>query len=363
MTKIFRTGIRWLRFDNPKSKSGPADKNPKWAGLVAIGVTFMMCGAVAQAQQPGKVPLVGILSNGSPGLTDTYSLFREAFRQGLRDLGYVEGKNILLEFRYAEGRLDRMPSLVSELVQLKPAVIVVSAVPAIRAAKQATKTIPIVIISSIDPVAEGIVDSLARPGGNITGLSLLTRELSGKRLELLAEVLEKKSRVAVLWDSDGPGPKIAFEEYKAVAPLMKLQLQSLGVRGPTPDFEAAFQAATKGRAQALIIILNPLLGRYQKQIVALAIKNLLPSMCEEGQWVEAGCLMSYAANSADRWRRAATYVDKILKGRTPDDLPVEQPMKFEFIVNLNTAKQIGFTVPPNVLVRADRVIREVKSKN
>jgi putative ABC transport system substrate-binding protein len=353
MNKIFRIRFFDSCSDNRKSKI----QNRKLVGIVAIGVAFALCGAVARAQQPGKVPLVGILSSGSPGPTGTYSLTLEAFRQGLRELAYVEGKNILLEYRYAEGRLDRMRSLVSELVQLKPAVIVVANVPAIRAAKQATKTIPIVIISSIDPVAEGIVDSLARPGGNITGLSVLTRELSGKRLELLAEVLEKKSRVAVLWDLDGPGPKIAFEEYKAVAPLMKLQLQSLGVRAPTPDFEAAFQAATKGRAQALIIILNPLLGRYQKQIIALAIKNRLPSMCEEGQYVEAGCLMSYAANSADRWRRAATYVDKILKGRTPDDLPVEQPMKFEFIVNLNTAKQIGFTVPPNVLVRADRVIR------
>jgi len=339
--------------DNRQSKI----KNRILALVVAIGITLGMCGAVARAQQPGKVPLVGILSSGAPAPTDSSFLLREAFRQGLRELGYVESKNILLEFRYAEGRLDRMPSLVSELIQLKPAVIVVSAVPAIRAAKQATKTIPIVIISSIDPVAEGIVDSLARPGGNITGLSVLTRDLSGKRLELLAEVLQKKSRVAVLWDLDGPGPKIAFEEYKAVAPLMKLQLQSLGVRAPTPDFEAAFRAATKGRAQALIIILNPLLGRYQKQIVALVIKSRLPSMCEEGQWVEAGCLMSYAANNADRWRRAATYVDKILKGRTPADLPIEQPMKFEFIVNLKTAKQIGLTVPPNVLVRADRVIR------
>jgi putative ABC transport system substrate-binding protein len=323
--------------------------------LASVSLIFNL--ALTEAQQPGKVPLVAILSSGSPGPAGTYSLTLEAFRQGLRELAYVEGKNILLEYRYAEGRLDRMPSLVSELVQLKPAVILVAAVPAIRAAKQATKTIPIVIITSIDPVAEGIVDSLARPGGNITGLATLQRDLSGKRLELLSEVLEKKSRVAVLWDPDGPGPKIAFQEYKAVAPLMKLQLQSLEVRAPTPDFEAAFRAATKGRAQALIIILNPLLGGYQKQIIALAIKSRLPSMCEEGQWVEAGCLMSYAANNADRWRRAATYVDKILKGRTPADLPVEQPMKFEFIVNLNTVKQIGFTVPPNVLVRADRVIR------
>ena len=291
---------------------------------------------------------------GRQGATPSSSI---ALRQGLRELGYIEGKNILLEYRYAEGKLDRMPNLVSELVQLKPAIIVVTAVPAIRAAKQATKTIPIVIISTIDPVVEGIVDSLARPGGNITGLSLLTRDLSGKRLELFTEVLQKKTRLAVLWDSEGPGPKIAFEEYKALAPLMKLQLQSLGVRAPTPDFEAVFQAATKGRAQALITIRNPLLGGHLAQIAALAIKSRLPSMCEESQYVEAGCLMSYAANDADRWRRAATYVDKILKGRTPAELPIEQPMNFEFVINLKTAKQIGLTIPPEVLARASKIIR------
>lgn len=250
---------------------------------ILVVVIQLAVGVKAEAQQPGKVPLVGILSNGSPGPTGPYSLSLETFRQGLRELGYVEGKNILLEYRYAEGRLDRMPSLVSELVQLKPAVIVVAAVPAIRAAKQATKTIPIVVISPIDLVAEGIVDSLARPGGNITGLALLTRDLSGKGLELFTEVLEKKSRVAVLWDSEGLGPKIAFEEYKIVAPLMKLQLQSLAVRAPTPDFDAAFQAAAKGRAQALLAIRNPLLAGYQKQIAAFAIKSRLPSMCEESQ--------------------------------------------------------------------------------
>ena len=312
---------------------------------------------VAEAQQAKEVPLVGVLSPGSPGPSDTYFQFFEAFRQGLRDLGYVERKNILVEYRYAEGKLDRMRGLVAELVQLKPAVIVVSAVPAIRAAQQATKTIPIVIISTVDPVAAGIVDSLARPGGNTTGLALLTRELSAKRLELLTEVLQKKSRVAVLWDSEGPGPKIAFEEYRAAAPSMNLQLQSLEVRGPTPDFDAAFQAAAKGHAQGLLTIRNPLLARYSKQIAALAIKSRLPSMCEEGQYVETGCVMSYAASDSDRWRRAATYVDKILKGAKPADLPVEQPIKFEFVINLKTAKQIGLTIPPNVLARADRVIR------
>jgi putative ABC transport system substrate-binding protein len=323
---------------------------------IALGALPLAICSVVQAQQPKKVPLIGILSPGSHE-PDSYLQLVEAFRQGLRDLGYVEGKNILLEYRYAEGKLDRIPALVAELAQLEPAVIVVSAVPAIRAAKQATKTIPIVIISTVDPVAAGIVDSLARPGGNITGLALLTRDLSAKRLELLTEVVQKISRVAVLWDADAPGPKIAFEEYKTAAPSMKLQLQSLEVRGPTPDFDAAFQGAAKGHAQGLLTIRNPLFARYSKQIAALAIKSRLPSMCEEVQYVEAGCVMSYAASDSDRWRRAAWYVDKILKGTKPADLPVEQPMKFEFVINLKTAKQIGLTIPPNVLARADKVIR------
>ena len=327
------------------------------APSILLVVVLLAVAVIADAQQAKEVPLLGVLSNGSSGLRDSYHQLTEAFREGLRDLGYAEGKDILLEFRYAEGKLERMPGLVAELVQLKPAGIVVSAVPAIRAAKQATKTIPIVMISTIDPVAGGIVDSLARPGGNITGLALLTRDLSAKRLELLTEVIKKKSRVAVLWDMDGPGPKFAFEEYKAAAPILKIQLQSLEVRGPTPDFDAAFQAAINGRAQALITIRNPLLARYSKQIAALAVKSRLPSMCEEGQYVEAGCVMSYAASDSERWRRAATYVDKILKGTKPAELPVEQPTKFEFIINLKAAKQIGLSIPPNVLVRADKVIK------
>jgi putative ABC transport system substrate-binding protein len=323
----------------------------------ALGAMLLALSIPAQAQQPARIPLIGVLSPGTAGVRDAYQQLTQAFREGLRDLGYAEGKNILLEFRYAEGKLERMPDLVAELLQLKPAGIVVSAVPAIRAAKDATKTIPIVMISTVDPVAGGIVDSLAQPGGNITGLALLTRDLSAKRLELLTEVLQKTSRLAVLWDADGPGPKIAFEEYKATAPSMKLQLQSLEVRGPTPDFDATFKAVAKRHAQALLVIRNPLLARYSKQIATLAIKNRLPSMCEEEQYVEAGCVMSYAASDSDRWRRAATYVDKILKGVKPADLPVEQPMKFEFVINLKTAKQIGLTIPPNVLARADKVIK------
>jgi putative ABC transport system substrate-binding protein len=326
-----------------------------FAFICMLPTVFLPAGL--EAQQPKEVPLVGVLSPGSMRSTDTYGQLLDAFRQGLRDLGYEERKNILLEYRYAEGKLDRMPGFVAELIQFKPAAIVVTAVPAIRAAKDATRTIPIVIISTVDPVAAGIVDSLARPGGNITGLALLTRDLSAKRMELLTEAVQKKSRIAVLWDSDAPGPKIAFGEYKAAAPSMNLHLQSVEVRGPKPDLDAAFKSAVKGQAQSLLTIRNPLLAAHSKQIATLAIKNRLPSMCEEGQYVEAGCLMSYAASDSDRWRRAAVYVDKILKGAKPGELPVEQPTKFEFVINLKTAKQIGLTIPPNVLARADRVMR------
>jgi ABC-type uncharacterized transport system substrate-binding protein len=333
----------------------PSRVQLKSAGIFALVVTFAMYGAVARAQQPTKIPRVGFVSGA--GDANSPGPLGEAFRQGLRDLGYVEGKNILVEYRYAEGKLDRIPSLVAELVQLKVDVLVVDALPAIRAAKQATKTIPIVMVTSQDPVATGIIDSLARPGGNITGLTNLSRELSGKRLELLKEAVPRLSRAGVLWDTNAPGPIIGFKEYEAAARALKIPLQSLEVRGPNPDLAGAFQAATKGRASALVAISNPVLSRYQKQIVDLAIKSRLPSMYEGSGWVEAGGLMSYSADRRDQHRRAATYVDKILKGRKPADLPVEQSMKFELVFNLKTAKQIGFTIPPNVLVRADRVIR------
>ncbi|MBI3060887.1 MAG: ABC transporter substrate-binding protein, partial [Deltaproteobacteria bacterium] len=224
-------------------------------------------------------------------------------------------------------------------------------------AKEATKTIPIVAVLAVDPVATGIVDSLARPGGNITGIATLQRDLSGKRLELLTEVVPKISRVGVLWDANAPGPAIAFKEYEAAARALKVQLQSLAVRGPNPDLEGAFQAAASGRAGALITIRNPVLRRYPKQIAELAIKNRLPSMYEGSEYVEAGGLMSYSANDVESFRRAATYVDKILKGAKPADLPVEQPTKFELVINLKAAKQIGLTIPPNALARADRVIK------
>ncbi len=319
--------------------------------VVALGAGA----TIAQAQQPKKVPRIGYVSGSGDPSTPSPSL--EAFRQGLRDLGYIEGKNILVEYRYAEGKVDRMPDLVAELVQLKVDVLVAGNLPGIRAAKQATKTIPIVMVTTVDPVATGIVDSLARPGGNITGLTRLTRDLSGKRLELLKEVVPAISRVGVLWDANAPGPVIGFKEYEAAARALKIPLQSLEVRGPNPDIEGAFQAAAKGRASALITIRGALLNRYPKRIVDLAIKNRLPSMCEGSEYVEAGGLISYSANEADQFKRAAYYVDRILKGTKPADLPVEQPMKFEFIINLKTAKQIGLTIPHEVLARADKVIK------
>ena len=309
----------------------------------------------AEAQQPRKVPRIGLLSSAGDPRTPGPQI--EAFRQGLRDLGYIEGKNILVEYRYAAGKLDRLPDLVAELIQLKVDVLVVTALVAIRAARQATKTIPIVMVILSDPVATGIVDSLARPGENVTGLTRLTRELSGKRLELLQEAVPGISRVGVLWDTDAPGAAIALKEYQAAAGALKIRLQSLAVRGPDPHFEGAFRAAAKTPSGALVIINNALVRRYSKRIADLAIKNRLPAIYEGRGYVEAGGLMSYSANETEAYRRAATYVDKILKGAKPADLPVEQPTKFELVINLKTAKQIGLTIPQSVLYRADKVIK------
>jgi len=314
---------------------------------------FALCFS-AQAQQPQKIPRIGFLGGNREGPSSV-----GAFQRGLRDLGYIEEKNILIAYRFFEGKMDRIPTLVTELVTLKVDVLVVAGTLAgIRAAKQATKTIPIVMVTTQDPVATGIVDSLARPGGNITGVTTLTRDLSGKRLELLKEALVSISQVGVLWDTNaGPGPAIAFKEYEAAAGGLKIQLQSRAVRGPNPDLESAFQTAAKGRVSALIVIASFVLSRYSKQIAELAIKNRLPSMNELSAYVEAGGLMSYAANDTESFRRVAYYVDKILKGAKAGDLPVEQPTKFELVVNLKTAKQIGVTIPPNVLLRADKVIK------
>ena len=320
---------------------------------IALFVMILPWPHLAEAQQPTKVPRIGYLS--ATGNSKNPGPQVDAFRQGLRDLGYVETNNILVEYRYVEGKSDSVPSLVVELVQLKVDVLVLGPQPAIRAARQATKTIPIVMVTSQDPVAAGFVDSLARPGGNITGLTRLTRELSGKRLELLKEAVPGISRVGALVSARQTGDDFKWNEAPARA--LKIQLQLLEVRAPNPDFDAVFQAAAKGRASALITLSGGVLNLYTKQIAHLAIKNRLPSMHEITQYVEAGGLMSYSADEVESYRRAATYVDKILKGAKPADLPVEQPMKFEFVINLKTAKQIGLTIPPNVLARADKVIK------
>jgi len=319
--------------------------------LPTLVLTFV---CLARAQQPERVPRIGFLFGASAsGNTDR----TEAFRQGLRDLGYIEGKNILIEYRFADRKLDRVPSLAAELVQLKVDVLVVPFQEGILAAKKATKTIPIVISTAQDPVATGIIESFARPGGNITGLTRRTRELSGKRLELLKEVVPGLSRVGILWNADSIGASVGFKEYEAAARALEIQLQSLGVRGPSPDLEGAFQSASKERASALITIRNPILTDYPKQIADLAIKNRLPSMHEGSDYVEAGGLVSYSDDDLEVLRRAAVYVDKILKGAKPADLPVETPTKFELVINLKTAKQIGVTIPDSVLYRVDRVIK------
>ena len=316
-----------------------------------LATLFLTTASLVEAQQTGKVPRIGFLAQRvSPTPTSPHP-FADAFRQGLRDLGYIEGKDILVEYSYGEGKRDRITSQVAELVQLKVDVLVVRSLSAIRVAKQATKTIPIVMVTTQDPVATGLIDSLARPGGNITGITGLIRELSGKRLELLKEAVPGISRVGLL------GQAGAFKDYEAAAHALKMQLLFLEVRGPNPDYEAAFQAATKGRASAIISVTGPLAASYPKRIADLAIKYRLPSMHEGRQHVEAGGLMSYSSSDTESFRRAATYVDKILKGAKPADLPVEQPTKFELIINLKAAKQIGLTIPPNVLARADKVIR------
>jgi putative ABC transport system substrate-binding protein len=320
-----------------------------------IGAVTVASFCPAEAQQASKnPPRIGFISStGTPGSSS--HLF-EAFRLGLHDLGYVEAKNVLIEHRYAEGRLDRMPALVNDLVQGKVDVIVAVNNVVIRAAKEATKTIPIVMISSVDPVAAGYVESFARPGGNITGLANLGRDLSAKRVELLKEVFPKMSRVAILWDAAGPGPAIAFKEYEAAARAFTLDFRSLEVLGPKPDFAGAFQRAKTLHADALVVVGNPLINHYAKQVFELATKNRLPSMTEGTHYVKAGGLISYGANLADLYRRAATYVDAILKGAKPANLLVEQPREFEIFINLKTAKQLGIEIPRRVLLRANEVI-------
>jgi putative ABC transport system substrate-binding protein len=316
-------------------------------------IAVVVVGATADAQQAKKIPAVGFLSEGFPS-SGPDSIRIEAFRQGLREIGYAEGKNISIEYRFAEGKRDRLPDLAAELVRLKMDVIVTYGTVGTLALKRATTTIPIVMAGSSDPVARGLVASLARPGGNVTGLSSVSADLSGKRLELLKETVPRLSRVGVLWDSSGSSANLKDTETAARA--LSVEIRGLGVRSPA-DFEKAFKAASDGQVHGILTMQSPLTTTYGKRIVELATKSRLPTMFGEGGYVESGGLMSYAPNLADIARRAATYVDKILKGRQPADLPVEQPTKFELVINLKTAKQISVTIPPNVLARADKVIR------
>jgi putative ABC transport system substrate-binding protein len=320
---------------------------------LALGTLLLALSVPVEAQQPGKIPRIGYVTAGGSPKDPGFM----AFREGLRKLGYIEGKNVMIEFRSGEAKLDSLPGLVAELVQLKVDALVSSSQPGTRAAKQATKTIPIVMVASFDPVATGIIDSLARPAGNITGVARLQRELGGKRLELLKEANPRITRVGVLWNADSPGPHQAFKEYESAARALKIQLRSLEVRSSNADFESIFRDATKNRANALITARNSILDRYRNQIADLGIKIQTPSMCERTQYVQAGCLISYSTKEEEGYSRAAYYVDRIIKGAKPADLPVEQLTKFEFVINLKTAKQIGLTIPPNVLARADRVIR------
>ncbi len=354
------------RSDNRKSKTcpGPFDfaqdklrrriQNLKWVEVLAILVFLVGCVGMAEAQQPKKVPRIGIIFSSTPAAT---ARLVEVFKQALRELGYVEGQNVVFEPRFGEAKPERLPILAAELVRLKVDVIVAATNRGIEAVRQATQTIPIIMAAGTDPVGSGFAASLARPGGNITGLTAFSPELNGKRLELLKETFPKLSRVALLMTPNVPGSALDLKETESAARSLRLRIQFLEVRGPS-DLDSAFKAMTKERADALTMFPgHPVLMANRKQVVELAAKNRVPAMYPFTEFVDAGGLMSYGPNLAANFRRAATYVDKILKGTKPADLPVEQPTKFELIINLKTAKQIGLTIPPNVLARADKVIK------
>jgi putative ABC transport system substrate-binding protein len=322
----------------------------KIISLTLNAFLFALC-VPAQAQQPKKIPRIGFLIGTFPS---TNAARIDAFREGLRELGYLEGKNIVIEYRWAEGKFDRLPDLAAELVRLKVDVIVANGPVLTRPAKEATSTIPIVMGFDNDPVGNGFVASLARPGGNITGLSNQAPEISGKQLELLKEIVPRLSRVAVFGNSNEPANPRSLREVELAAGAFRMKLQYLDVPNPK-DVETAFRAASKGRADAVLMLGNGILNPHRAVIADLAVRSRLPAIYNSVEWVEAGGLTSYGASIPDLLRRAATYVDKILK--EPAELPVEQPTKFEFIVNLKAAKQIGLTIPPNVLLRADKVIK------
>jgi putative ABC transport system substrate-binding protein len=336
-------------------KESPRVKSKCAGRLNRIIVVFVLLTTplnAAVAQQPGRVPRVGFLTAFSPS---DYPIWREGFRQGLRDLGYTEGQNIVVEYRYANGRPERLPSLAAELVRLRMDIIAAETTPANLAVKQATTTIPIVMTLVADPVGTGLVSSLARPGGNITGLSLQLPDIVAKRLQLLREVVPMASRVGILWNSVSPITPPQLRAAEVVAPALGMQLVSLGVRTPA-DFEGAFQTATRRHVGALLILDDFFLASHAKQLAALATKSRLPAMAGVDGFPEAGVLINYGPNFADITRRSVTYIDKILRGARPGDLPIEQPINFELVMNLNTAKILGLTIPPALMLQAHRVI-------
>ena len=320
---------------------------------LALGALLFAFSLPAQAQRTAKIFHIGYLTGATQS---AFAARTEAFRQGLRELGYVEGKNIVIEYRYGDGNADRLHQFAAELARLNVDVIVTGGSPATLSAKQATVTIPIVMASDADPVGSAVVASLARPGGNITGLSTLATEISGKRLELLKEIVPRLSRLAVFGTSTYPGNAQALTEIEPAAAAFGVKLQYLDVLDPK-DIGSAFREASKERADAVLVLASSVLLSQRAQITDLAIKGRIPAIYPGGEYVQDGGLMSYGVSIADLYRRAATYADKILKGAKPADLPVEQPRKFEFVISLKAAKQIGLTIPPNVLGRADRVIK------
>jgi putative ABC transport system substrate-binding protein len=340
---------------NPKSKTCPElsrrIQNLTFAAFFAVFLVVDV--GLAQAQHPKKVARIGYLSRSSA----SGNLPRiQAFSQGLRDLGYVEGQNLVIEYRYAEGKSERLAQLAADLVRLKVDLIVAPGTGPVSAAKQATATIPVVMVNATDPVGDGFVVSLARPGGNITGLTNIAPELSGKRLELLKEAVPTAFRIAMLWNPVVQQRITQVRETELAARALKLQMQAFEARS-VKDLDSAFSAMTEGRVNALIVLGDGMFNANRKRILDLIAKSRLPASYTEEEYVHAGGLMVYAPSTADLSLRAATYVDKILKGAKPADLPVEQPTKFELVINLKTAKQIGLTIPPNVLARADKVIR------
>jgi putative tryptophan/tyrosine transport system substrate-binding protein len=346
------TGRQGLGKDLSRAKSAALMAQRSVVVLALCALLFALC-ASAHAQQPKKISRIGFLSYGS---VEIEQKLLAAFRQGLRELGYLEGQNIVIEQRYAVGRSEKLPELLAELVALKVDLLVVAGDPAVHAAKKSTNTIPIVMVVSPDPVGTGLITSLAHPGGNVTGLSDFHGGVITKRLELLKDVVPSASRVAVLLNPVNPSNPLQLKDVQAVAPSFRVTLLPLEIKGPD-DIDPTFTTIEKERPAAILVLGDRLFATHQKRIFEFMVKGRLPAIYSQSGYVDAGGLMSYGTSFADQYRRAATYVDKILKGAKPADLPVAQPVKFEFVINLKAAKQIGLTIPPNVLARADKVIR------